>query len=220
MVYFKKSQPAPESLKKERQKERGDYNKSDVVEQLKKDFCNKCYICEHKATSFNIEHFKPHKGDKNLKFDWNNLFLACSHCNNIKGHKHINILDCTNINDNVDKNIAYHFNPFPKEKARFEALSQDQKTKNTVKLLNEVFNGETALKNIDSINLNGMLLLEIKQFQDLLIEYYQNDDKEYFLKKIQTHLNKRSQFTAFKRHIVRNCEEMREDLEKYIQDED
>ena len=69
MLFFAKSQPA------------GDYKCGDVLELLKNDFKNKCYICECKESliSRNTEHFIPHKGDKNLKFDWNNLFWSCSH---------------------------------------------------------------------------------------------------------------------------------------------
>lgn len=33
-----------------------------------------------------MEHLLPHKNGKYLdrKFDWNNLFWACGHCNNVK----------------------------------------------------------------------------------------------------------------------------------------
>ncbi|MBR1740781.1 MAG: HNH endonuclease [Lachnospiraceae bacterium] len=33
----------------------------------------------------------------NLKYDWNNLFLACAHCNNMKSAKYEPILDCSKI---------------------------------------------------------------------------------------------------------------------------
>ncbi|MCP5046806.1 MAG: HNH endonuclease, partial [bacterium] len=68
-----------------------------VLERVKRDFKNKCYICEYKEPpSINIEHFLPHRGDKDLKFDWDNLFWSCAHCNNTKGDKFDNILNCTN----------------------------------------------------------------------------------------------------------------------------
>lgn len=75
MVYIEKSQPAPKCLDKEKNKANGDYRCASVLDRIKNDFRNKCYICEYKEpVSINIEHFRPHKGDKNLKFDWNNLF--------------------------------------------------------------------------------------------------------------------------------------------------
>lgn len=111
MVYFKKTKPAPNSLKTEKLKRNGKYNKDDVVKQLVEDFCGKCYICEDKSSSLNVEHFIPHKGNNNLKFDWNNLFLSCSHCNNVKLDKFDNILNCTIKDHCVDTAIAYKFKP-------------------------------------------------------------------------------------------------------------
>ena len=71
------------SLEKERNKESGTYNTLDVFDALNEMFHGKCYLCEQRG-SYQIEHLVPHKGDKNLEFNWNNLFLACPHCNNIK----------------------------------------------------------------------------------------------------------------------------------------
>ena len=218
MVYFKKSQPAPKSLEEEKIKTNGDYKKKDVIDQLNKDFCGKCYICEQKITSANIDHFTPHRGNVDLKFDWNNLFLACYHCNNIKSAKYDNILNCTNKNDNVDTKIAYRFNPFPKEKPSFEALCDDKRTLDTAELLDKVFNGQNSVKNIDSINLNDALLKEILEFQNVLCGYFKNNDKKHFLIEIKTHLNKSSPFTAFKRYIVRKNEDLKREFEQYIID--
>ena len=53
-------------------------------------------LCEDQGlTSCQIEHLKPHKSDPELKFSWDNLFLVCTHCNNIKGDKYWPIWDCT-----------------------------------------------------------------------------------------------------------------------------
>lgn len=48
MVKIVRSFPVPESLVEEAKKVNGRYDKSDVIERLKKDFHNKCYICEMK----------------------------------------------------------------------------------------------------------------------------------------------------------------------------
>lgn len=48
MVKIERSFPAPESLAEEAAKMDGSYAKADVVEWLKRDFHNKCYICEIK----------------------------------------------------------------------------------------------------------------------------------------------------------------------------
>ena len=111
MLFFEKSQPAPACLKIEKKKANGDYKCGDVLPRLKKDFKNKCYICEQKEpTSINVEHFIPHKGDSELKFSWDNLFWSCAHCNNIKSDKYNNILNCTDINDDVEQNLNTFLN--------------------------------------------------------------------------------------------------------------
>ena len=64
---------AQEDLKLAREKGTT-YNTDHVNEALREMFHGKCYICENKeATSFQIEHLIPYKGDVELKYDWNNL---------------------------------------------------------------------------------------------------------------------------------------------------
>ncbi len=43
-----RSFPAPKSLAEEAKKAAGRYDKEDVIERLREDFHNKCYICEMK----------------------------------------------------------------------------------------------------------------------------------------------------------------------------
>ncbi len=70
MTYIEKSQPAPKCLETKKNKTNGDYKCGNVLERIKNDFNNKCYICEYKEPeTINIEHFRPHKGDIHLKFD-------------------------------------------------------------------------------------------------------------------------------------------------------
>ena len=80
-----------------------------VVNQLKKDFLSKCYLCEQ--TDFgnvNVEHFVPHLNQsEELRTDWKNLYYSCSHCNGIKGPRHQELLDCCDESHNVDYAIAY-----------------------------------------------------------------------------------------------------------------
>ncbi|HEY5125388.1 MAG TPA: HNH endonuclease, partial [Ignavibacteria bacterium] len=110
MVYLEKSQPAPDCLEIEKAKANGNYRSAEVLNRLKNDFKNKCYICEYKEpVTINVEHFRPHKGNKDLEFDWNNLFWACGHCNNIKLAKFDNILNCTDLTHNIEKKLKYVF---------------------------------------------------------------------------------------------------------------
>jgi hypothetical protein len=208
MVFFQKSQPAPKTIA---------YNTQDVIEQLKKDFCNKCYICEEKEPKdINIEHFIAHQGDEKLKLDWNNLFLSCVHCNNIKSNKYNNLLNCTNISDKVDLAIHYYCKPMPKEKAIFKILIQSDKAIQTVNLLNKCYNGEhTPQKKLESSNLRAKLIKEIRVFQELIFEY-EEIGSELLLEKIKFHLNNKSSFTAFKRWMIRDNEYLTSRYKQYI----
>ena len=220
MVYFEKSQPAPSSLGIEKEKKSGTYRTDETIKRINNDFYGKCYICGQKnPTTINIEHFIPHKDNVDLKFDWNNLFYSCGHCNNVKLAKKEfdNILNCIILSDNVDRAIAYKFNPFPKEKPCFEVVIESKKALNTKELLDKVFNGEhTSLKLLEGSSLRDLLLKSIKEFQDLLIDYYKYDKNDMFLVKIKEHLSNRMEFTAFKRYIVRNNEVLNNEFIKYI----
>ena len=56
------------------------YNTPEVNHALHEIFYGKCYLCENKGgSSYQIEHLKAHKGDTDLKYDWNNLFWVCAH---------------------------------------------------------------------------------------------------------------------------------------------
>ena len=102
MVKVERSFPTPDSLAEEKKKANGSYSEPDVIERLAKDFHNKCYICElDKLQDPQVEHLRPHFGGKNIerKFDWNNLFWSCSHCNGVKNQRKYDesIIDCCKL---------------------------------------------------------------------------------------------------------------------------
>ncbi len=100
-----KAEKAIESLQNAKKKN-STYNTPEVNSALREMFHGKCYICENREiTSYQIEHLIPHRGDKELKYDWKNLYLACAHCNNTKLDKYEPILDCTK--DNIEEHIAF-----------------------------------------------------------------------------------------------------------------
>ena len=216
MINFAKSQPAPTCLEEEKIKVSGDYKCGDVLERIKTDFCNKCYICESKAPeTINVEHFVAHQQDVDLKFDWNNLYWSCGHCNNTKLAKYNNLLDCTDPGSNVDTRLRIHIDPFPKEKVEVVANDDDPSTLETQELLDDVYNGTTTLKKIEAGNLRDEILREIRKFQDLLFQYFDiepHHDKEEVLSKIRGHLSNNSAFTSIKRWIVRDHPDLFEEF--------
>lgn len=217
MINIQKSQPAPKCLEKEKKKKSGDYKCGEVLKRLQEDFHNKCYICENKGiVSINVEHFQSHQGDLDLKFDWNNLFFACSHCNNTKNtnRKFDNILNCTNENDKIIDWISFEVESFPKEKAVISGLRDDIRIKNTVELLEKVYNGHhTMTKQLEAANLRQRLLEEIKIFEDTIQQFknppFKIEGYQTMLRsKIIEHLKSNSPFTAFKIWIVKNDERL------------
>lgn len=99
MVHVTRSPDPPESLARESKKKNGSYNLPDVTERLNADFHCKCYLCEIAPVSDpEVEHLVPKQGGNRpeVKFDWNNLFFSCRHCNGVKNQAKYDgvILDC------------------------------------------------------------------------------------------------------------------------------
>lgn len=221
MIYLEKSQPAPECLVSEKAKASGDYKCGDTLERIKNDFKNKCYICEYKEPiTINVEHFRPHKGNRDLMFSWENLFWSCGHCNNIKLDNYTDIIDCTDINENIEQRIKISIKAFPMEKVAVEALDNNPSTISTVNLLNSVYNGTTKLKAIESNNLRTKIQNDIADFRKYLFDYFddrlEKEDKRYCLIQIKKHLKRSANFTLFKRVIIRENETLKNEFEQYF----
>lgn len=202
-----RSQSAPASLATERLKSSGEYNKPDVLECLKQDFYNKCYLCEEKAISkIEVDHFLPHLNGTHLdrKFDWGNLFFCCGHCNGTKGSNQDTLLDCTSANDDVYNSLRYDFVSFPKEAVNISVVNTNDKSENTAKLLNQIYSGKdpSNLTNrvMEAGNIREKIRQEIDKFDDLLLA----EKDELTLAKIKYAVSKKSPFSAFKRQVIKD----------------
>ncbi|MCT4595431.1 MAG: hypothetical protein N4A57_14360 [Anaeromicrobium sp.] len=177
-------------------------------------------MCEYKeSSSLNIEHFKPHRGDMKLKFKWQNLFLSCGHCNNIKMDKYENILDFTNSDHDVENWIKYYADTFPKTKVKISALNDDQLVNKTVELLNKIYNGATHQKEVEGKNIVRKLKKELIQFQNNLWQYEEaidEDEKDYYKRRIKKQIHVSSSFTAFKRWIIKDIELLYDEFKEFI----
>lgn len=234
MIRVDRNIEAPKVLEEEKKKSNGTYNKKEVLNALKIVFNKKCYICENKnITSYNIEHLRPHKNvDMDLKFGWENLFLACAHCNNIKLDNYENVLDCTKVD--IDELIVF------RKKGNFsweesieilplqdnikrngsvellKTIQQNTQIKETVELLLKVYNGTTEMKQLECSNIRKVLREEIAKFIDVINEYMESDgvDKIDAKNLLNQHLQSNSPFSAFKRWIIRdNSDNLREFLQ-------
>ena len=201
MIHLHKSPLPPNiTIKSER-----DYQSGVVLEILAEDCHNKCYICEDKPSTINVEHIVPHRRDPKLKFDWNNLFLACGHCNNIKGKKYDDILDPTKCNPEEHIALSIEITDDLIEQVQVASLQEDSSTLKTVELLRLVYNGgSTDIKDIECSNLrNEHLSPIIHRFYRYIHNYREEPDLGYE-KKIRNEIERSSAFAAFKRKIVRD----------------
>ena len=213
-----KTQQAIVSLQKAK-RHNSTYNTPEVNAALQEMFHGKCYICGNRQiTSYQIEHLTPWKGNKNLKYDWNNLFLACAHCNNTKLDRYDPILDCTR--EDVEKRIAFRKKGYfgTEEELIFETLDSETDTINTANLLCEVFYGSTPQKKMEAKILRKTLRKELSLFKEYVREYQEAEDaeKEDLRCLLKQQLNDRSPFAAFKRWLIRDNKETYPELMTYI----
>lgn len=213
-----KSKKAIDSLKDAKRKNVS-YNTPEVNVALKEMFHGKCYICENKQIiSYQIEHLIPHRGNVDLKYDWNNLFLACEHCNNTKRDKFAPIIDCTK--ENVEEMIAFRKRGYfgTDEELVFDILDFRIETKNTVRLLQEVYYGSTPQKKMEATMLRRILRKELTNFKEYVREYKEaeDDEKEDLQYLLQQQLKDSSPFAAFKRWLIRDNKEKYPELLEYI----
>ncbi len=212
-----KARRAVEALKKAKSSN-GDYNTPEVNAALDEMFHGKCYICENKeGISLQIEHLKPHQGKVDLKYDWDNLFRACAHCNNIKSAKYDPILDCTQVE--VDRKIAFRKEGYfgVEEELRFIALEDGDEINNTVELLHEVYYGGTPQKKVEATNIRRRLRRNLSNFKNLVRDYEDAEDydKEDMRCLIRREVGQSAEFAAFKRWLLWDHKEKYKDLLQY-----
>ena len=186
-----------------------DYRKGVVIDTLARDCHNKCYICEDKATTINVEHIVPHRSEPALKFDWNNLFIACGHCNKTKQTKYDGIIDPTQCDPEEHIALTVEIKDDMIEQVNVTSLSGDDTTRETAELLGLVYNGgSTDIGRIESSNLrNSHLMPDIRLFYQYIHNFREEPDLGYD-EKISKEIERSSAFAAFKRKIVRDDPEL------------
>lgn len=209
---------AMESLRKAKEKN-STYNTPEVNRALREMFHGKCYICENKqVTSYQIEHLHAHREAPDLKYDWNNLFLACAHCNNTKLGKYEPIIDCTK--ENVEEMIAFRKKGYfgTEEELTFEALVSSEEVINTIHLLREVYYGSTPQKKMEAKILRKILRKELSEFKEYVREYQEaeEEEKEDLKCLLKQQLGDSSPFAAFKRWLIRDNRDTYPELMMYI----
>lgn len=205
MVKVERSFPAPDSLAEEAKKLTGRYDKSDVIERLKRDFHNKCYICEMKELQDpNVEHLLPHKNGKypERKFNWENLFWSCGHCNGIKNNNKYDkgIMDCCK----QDPEKYLHFHLIDNIVVIGVSNMRDELQNRTALLITEAFSVKnTGMRTYTSDERLRLLQREMNILYKQLEKLHNNPDSKVILRTIYSLLRRESAFAAFKRCYVR-----------------
>lgn len=151
-----------------------------------------------------VEHLLPHKNGKYLdrKFDWNNLFWACGHCNNVKNQNKYDegIIDCCKTDP--EEVISFQL-----ENENVHIFARDEKDKNsllTAELVTEVFSlRNTSMRVYKSEMRFEALTEEMNKLYDSIEEFQNNPDSRVAKRKIKALLRKESRFAAFKREYIR-----------------
>ena len=182
-----------------------DYRSGIVFQMLVEDFHDKCYICEDSVhTAPNVDHRISHGGNIKLKYDWNNLYLSCSHCNNTKSNKYDGIIDPTKIDPEKVIKLSLTVDDELRETVIVQKIDGNGDVDITVNLLNAVYNGiNTDMKKYASQQLKNKLSNELSWFR-MKIEKYKTDKSESNKAVIAQALTDNSVFAAFKRGMVRD----------------
>jgi uncharacterized protein (TIGR02646 family) len=206
MIYFAKTHPGPTQALLD-QKASSDtstnYDIAGVRSQLEDDFFDKCYICGIESTSMRIEHFRPHRGNRELMFDWNNLFYACEHCNSLKGDRFTELLDCTSTTK-IDDLIKFDYDPAKGIREKVLVSDINAQSPDTVELIQLVFSARnTPTKKAGAKVLERKLSEALRDFQSIVTQYTDNPTPANEAL-VRHEVNNQSEFAAFKRWKVKS----------------
>ncbi|MHB9291288.1 hypothetical protein Holit_00361 [Hollandina sp. SP2] len=140
------------------------YYSEEIVRTLQRIFHGKCYLCENNVSDPVVEHFIPHEGNKDLEYDWKNLYYSCHRCNTIKGVAK-DLLDCCGASIDVSKSIKCLCSGVVDDDIKVEAQNDDQKTQNTVHLLHRCYNeNNTGIRSISRESLHESIYKDYCSF--------------------------------------------------------
>jgi uncharacterized protein (TIGR02646 family) len=171
-----------------------------IREALEEDCHGKCYICEVKpknTAELTVDHIVSRQHNAALEFEWDNLLLACIHCNrDVKRGKYNGIINPTVIDPEKVLSFGYTYDM---RDIVITALSSDAAVLETKQLLDEVYKDRMFVKKMTDI-------------LKLLINYIKHADlrDDWAIDYIRDEISRSSEFAAFKRKIVRDDERLRE----------
>ncbi|PPS26391.1 hypothetical protein BVY11_22420, partial [Pseudomonas amygdali pv. morsprunorum] len=187
----------------------------DVIEALRHDFHDKCYICETKfPTSVNIERFHARSSDLNKSYDWDNLFFACGRCNNFKRHFYNNLINCTDPNIDALRLIKHSppLTPYSGE-VLISPTNNDPSTIQTAELIYKVFTeNNTGNKIVTAAYLRKKVFKRYAQLVKYMNTYDDEDslpsEKSEALMRIENMMSSKQEYSAFLRWAIIDSPEL------------
>ena len=208
MIRLHKNKTKPLSLETNKQ-----YDGEDVKALLLLDHDSKCYLCERSlVTDFEIEHFQSATKNENLRFAWENLFLACGYCNKKKSDKFDDILNPLKIDV---ENVIEQRLDYSCKKAVFKTSMEGQECARTIELLNLIFNGKSHVRNLKEEKFFHYIMSVITHFLKIVDDYL-NDPQEEKKDLLRSELSKGSELLGFKYWIVKDHSKLFEDFKDDI----
>lgn len=217
MVKCERMLPAPSSLATEAEKGKtGRYNLDDVVNALKEVFHGKCYICEMQdLQDGEVEHLLPHHNNTYLdrKFDWENLFWSCGHCNRMKNCAEYegNVINCCEEDPEEYLNCIY-----ANGEVCVRVRNSSEKARITAQLISNVFNQTNTgiRKNATTIRKQALQQEMTIFFQQLGV--YQKTKTNVSLRKVIARLRTKTAFASFKRDYIRAHQSEYPEFQEYV----
>lgn len=142
------------------------YAHNSIKIQLNSMSFHKCFYCESKLKGVpkEVDHHIEVSVDRNLSYEWTNLFLSCDNCNNKIPHNIIPINDalnpCSDTDEIIEENLTFN-------KELIEPKNNSDLGLRTIKKYR-----------LDTELLDTRRLKHISMFQDLLLEIRNNQIQE------------------------------------------
>ena len=136
---------------------------------------NKCFYCETKlkGKTIEVDHHIEVSVNKNLSYEWENLYLSCENCNNKIPHSAISILDtlnpCTDNEETITEHLTFNKELIEPKNNSELGLRTIQKYRLDTELLDN--------RRLKQINLFLEVLLEIKSNQVQNNRNHLNEDE-------------------------------------------
>ena len=194
MIQLQKTTTAPASLANKKR-----YDDDDVKDLLAEDQYNKCYICERqRTTDFQIEHLHSQEHYPNERYNWDNLFFACSYCNTKKSSHFDNIVNPTKeaIEEKIVQTLNYN-------KADFTTNDTSETIQQTIELLNRIFNGKNRMRDFKEERFFEEFLRKMNKFKQAINDYLSTPTPET-KQVIKELLSIKEEFLGFKYWIIKN----------------